>query len=505
MSIHVAHPSVRMKGTEVDWTPLHCMDSECSYTIKGPHLHCPFCTLETMFNDQLILKAHYRVKHVDKAIEFAGLKILRCCRMCDVHGIIHQFKHFKGAHWHCYHCHNGFNRRDEAMKHYKQHFRNPQTTLQIVVAQDVNQTMASYTSQVANSTSLESHLIVQSMEGRIDRVDTSPGYEENSGQQIECVGSDVPSQSTDNGEETIVLIEIPEGSEKEDIGTAACFSEHSGAINLTLLQEKERLQKQLQEERRKWNKTEQKMKDTIERLRAKVKYFSNTNTALKQQLTAMHSSSLKRLTNGTVQQSMLQELVQHLSEEHTQLLHHHLAQLRLYAEVGELSKTVSSEEESVSTADGDLVPADLGSIQSQNIQGIMMMPTDSVSTLENMEQTVVMTITSENDLVESQVEGNIQTKDSLSELQNDVQMLSNDDKVSYELSASGLSSTGNTCDSANTPQEFDKHKRLKLILSDGTAAKIFSTASLDKRSFEDDVPSGEPPLKRGRTRIFKVN
>ena len=67
-----------------------------------------------------------------------------------------------------------------------------------------------------------------------------------------------------------MLIEIPEGSEKEDTGPAACFSEHSGAINLTLLHEKERLEKQLQEERRKWNKTEQKMKDTIERLRAKV-------------------------------------------------------------------------------------------------------------------------------------------------------------------------------------------------------------------------------------------
>ncbi len=71
--------------------------------------------------------------------------------------------------------------------------------------------------------------------------------------------------------ETIVLIEIPEGSDnKQDIDPATCFTEHSGAINLTLLQEKERLEEQLQEERSKWNKTEQKMKDIIERLRAKV-------------------------------------------------------------------------------------------------------------------------------------------------------------------------------------------------------------------------------------------
>ena len=32
-------------------------------------------------------------------------------------------------------CRNGFNRRDEALKHYKTHFRNPQTTFQIQVTQ----------------------------------------------------------------------------------------------------------------------------------------------------------------------------------------------------------------------------------------------------------------------------------------------------------------------------------------------------------------------------------
>ncbi|WAR01360.1 hypothetical protein MAR_007918 [Mya arenaria] len=42
----------------------------------------------------------------------------------------------KGAHWHCYKCKNGFNRRDEAIKHYKTHFRNPQTTFQIQITQN---------------------------------------------------------------------------------------------------------------------------------------------------------------------------------------------------------------------------------------------------------------------------------------------------------------------------------------------------------------------------------
>lgn len=66
---------------------------------------------------------------------FLGLKILRCCDHCAIVGIIKGEKKFKGAHWHCYKCRNGFNRRDEAIKHYKTHFRNPQTTFQIQIAQ----------------------------------------------------------------------------------------------------------------------------------------------------------------------------------------------------------------------------------------------------------------------------------------------------------------------------------------------------------------------------------
>jgi hypothetical protein len=69
------------------------------------------------------------------SIVFTGLKILRCCDHCDIVGIIKGEKKFKGAHWHCYKCRNGFNRRDEAVKHYKTHFRNPQTTFQIQIAQ----------------------------------------------------------------------------------------------------------------------------------------------------------------------------------------------------------------------------------------------------------------------------------------------------------------------------------------------------------------------------------
>ncbi|XP_013399915.1 protein TAPT1 homolog isoform X2 [Lingula anatina] len=133
------HPSVRIKGTENNYNPVQCIDPNC--LIKPLHMHCPFCVKTDSYQDPVILKAHYRVKHVDKGLDFAGLKILRCCDQCDIVGAIKGEKKFKGAHWHCYKCRNGFNRRDEALKHYKTHFRNPQTTFQIQVTQEVNQMM----------------------------------------------------------------------------------------------------------------------------------------------------------------------------------------------------------------------------------------------------------------------------------------------------------------------------------------------------------------------------
>uniref|UniRef100_T1J6I2 C2H2-type domain-containing protein n=1 Tax=Strigamia maritima TaxID=126957 RepID=T1J6I2_STRMM len=130
------HPSIRIVGTETNYSPIQCMDLSC--TNKNPHMHCPFCQKTEFYTDPIILRAHYRVKHVDKGIDFAGLKVLRCCDLCDIVGAIKGEKKFKGAHWHCYKCKNGFNRRDEAIKHYKTHFRNPQTTFQIHIAQEVN-------------------------------------------------------------------------------------------------------------------------------------------------------------------------------------------------------------------------------------------------------------------------------------------------------------------------------------------------------------------------------
>ncbi|XP_067406416.1 uncharacterized protein [Emydura macquarii macquarii] len=138
MASFLAHPSVRIKGTEHSYSPVLCQDDQCAASIKGRHTHCPFCSISEAYQDPFILRAHYRVKHVDKGLDFAGLKILRCCSHCEMVGTIKGEKKFKGAHWHCYRCRNGFNRRDEAVKHYRTHFRNPHTTFQIQITQDVN-------------------------------------------------------------------------------------------------------------------------------------------------------------------------------------------------------------------------------------------------------------------------------------------------------------------------------------------------------------------------------
>lgn len=66
------HPSVRIKGTENNYNPVRCMDHRCQDS--SVHLHCPFCVKRDFYHDPVILKAHFRVKHVDKGIDFAGLK-----------------------------------------------------------------------------------------------------------------------------------------------------------------------------------------------------------------------------------------------------------------------------------------------------------------------------------------------------------------------------------------------------------------------------------------------
>ncbi|XP_065274072.1 uncharacterized protein LOC135890590 [Emys orbicularis] len=72
MASFIAHPSVRIKGTEHSYSPVLCQDDQCAASIKGRHTHCPFCSISEAYQDPFILRAHYRVKHVDKGLDFAA-------------------------------------------------------------------------------------------------------------------------------------------------------------------------------------------------------------------------------------------------------------------------------------------------------------------------------------------------------------------------------------------------------------------------------------------------
>jgi len=61
---------VRIKGTENNYEPVLCVHPKC--VDRPPHMHCPFCVKTETFSDPVILRAHYRVKHVDKGLDFAG-------------------------------------------------------------------------------------------------------------------------------------------------------------------------------------------------------------------------------------------------------------------------------------------------------------------------------------------------------------------------------------------------------------------------------------------------
>ena len=67
---------MRIKGTENNYEPILCEDNSCAmnHNLAAPHMHCPFCSPTDVYQDPVILKAHFRVKHVDKGIDFAGNK-----------------------------------------------------------------------------------------------------------------------------------------------------------------------------------------------------------------------------------------------------------------------------------------------------------------------------------------------------------------------------------------------------------------------------------------------
>jgi len=61
-----------VKGSEHYYDPVWCTDAECPKHAT-PHMHCPFCARSEFYLDPVILRAHYRVKHVDKGIDVYGM------------------------------------------------------------------------------------------------------------------------------------------------------------------------------------------------------------------------------------------------------------------------------------------------------------------------------------------------------------------------------------------------------------------------------------------------
>ncbi|XP_002737067.2 uncharacterized protein LOC100373124 [Saccoglossus kowalevskii] len=344
MNTFVAHPSIRVKGSENNWNPVQCVNVECYHNTKGSHMHCPFCVKTESYHDPVILRAHYRVKHVDKSLEFAGLKILRCCEQCDIVGAIKGEKKFKGAHWHCYRCRNGFNRRDEALKHYKTHFRNPHTTFQIQVAHDINSN-ASW----ENAMGGDAVLTNTTTQGMTDEVTihpvlteavmtttTTPCTDEDMNKAhdataatISANGLTVAATETVNSDEgssaaqAVILIESTDSGELDQPATTTIYQTVNDDTHRVLQLEKQIAQLQADK-----LESEKQLKTEIQKLRDQVQHLNNTNSILQQQIQALRSASLQRLTMDA--QADIQHMISNMEHEHSNLLHHHLAQLRQY-------------------------------------------------------------------------------------------------------------------------------------------------------------------------------
>ncbi|XP_072035062.1 uncharacterized protein [Amphiura filiformis] len=390
LSTFMAHPSVRMKGTEDHWHPVSCCDSRCEFAAFA-HMHCPMCTKESQYTDPVILKAHYRVKHVDKGVEFAGLKVLRCCKSCDIIGVISGYKNFKGPHWHCYRCRNGFNRRDEALKHFRTHFKNPQTTFQIQIVQDLNQSLSMDTQQgtsTANNLGMSttSTTIALPSLGQTNRLVTVTSHQQETAMATNGI-SVAANETIDSNTDTIVLIETTDGNVAPSVhslqtGTNAFSSllqpgtttaspdNHVYKANLILVQEKMKLEQKVEHLQRERMEMEHRYKTENQRLKAKVDQLTVSNSNLKQQVETLRKASAEHIPDSD--QVEIEQLVKHMEEQHSQLVRHHLAQLRLY---------MNSQQ--ITTANQELQDA-TQTMQDETHQRVQIIPVATAEALERM-------------------------------------------------------------------------------------------------------------------------
>ncbi|XP_064619016.1 uncharacterized protein LOC135482688 isoform X2 [Lineus longissimus] len=323
LNTFVTHPSVRIKGTENNYNPIQCMDSDCFN--KSPHMHCPFCVISESFHDPVILKAHYRVKHVDKGLDFAGLKILRCCDHCDIVGAIKGEKKFRGAHWHCYRCKNGFNRRDEAMKHYKTHFRNPQTTFQIQITQEVNHSYGyadgnQIVTSVENPNADEIHHSVHSIHPVLTEAVMTTSTSNNI----------AANETVNSTAETIMIIEEHLDGSHGDMGTITFTTPASERLQYSaIIEEKNQLEKKVEELQQRneqleieKSQTEQNLTNEIDNLKLQITMQAHAIQNYQKQETELLNQLRVPLD------TKMQELLSVLQTQHQDLLHQQLAQVR---------------------------------------------------------------------------------------------------------------------------------------------------------------------------------
>ncbi|KAI1904707.1 hypothetical protein AGOR_G00008480 [Albula goreensis] len=343
MAAFIAHPSVRIKGTEPNYNPVLCQDETCSAKAKESHMHCPFCSITEAYQDPVILRAHYRVKHVDKGIDFAGLKVLRCCNHCEIVGTIKGEKKFKGAHWHCYRCRNGFNRRDEAIKHYKTHFRNPHTTFQIQITQEVNNRQYYEQSAEAHPKAYSGLAIGAGSNGDYSAIGPvltqtiiatsastdallAEGPKDSSVNNGIAVGAEetvgLSQQAT--GQQTLVLMD-PDGETGNLIydTTAGIIAEQGGeSLDQSLLLEKQvlELHQQNQALRTEKDAMEKKLRAEIQRLKDHMASLVQANVRMFEEL------QLYRTSESSEQK--IKKLVESLEAQHRELLQTQLGTLR---------------------------------------------------------------------------------------------------------------------------------------------------------------------------------
>ncbi|KAJ8339208.1 hypothetical protein SKAU_G00359940 [Synaphobranchus kaupii] len=341
MAAFIAHPSVRIKGTEHNYNPVLCQDEACSSRAKESHMHCPFCGIAEAYQDPVILRAHYRVKHVDKGIDFAGLKVLRCCNHCEIVGTIKGEKKFKGAHWHCYRCRNGFNRRDEAIKHYRTHFRNPHTTFQIQITQEVNSRQYYEQSAEAHPKAYSGLAIGAGSNGDYSAVGPmltqtiiatstdgllTEGPKDGNVNNGIAVGAEetvgLTQQAT--GQQTLVLMD-PDGETGNLIydTAAGIITEQSGeSLDQGLLLEKQLLQLHQQNQVLLAEKdaTEKKLRAEIQRLKDHMASLVQANVKMFEELQVYRTSESS--------EQKIKKLVESLEAQHHELLQTQLGTLR---------------------------------------------------------------------------------------------------------------------------------------------------------------------------------